>query len=152
MALTTAARVQTALNGTTSLSVTGALAIVKAVAEEVKETGHGRKDGKWVKSEVRPRITEDHGHWLRIDIGSGWENARTWTEFTAIAEPRDGRTALRVGGLEKYRILQSKFLGLIPTSPATIFHFGLYKRYLQAISAQLAASDPEAVITVGVPQ
>jgi hypothetical protein len=152
MAVTTAARVQTALHATTDLSVDDAVAIVKKVAEEVMETGRGRKEGKWVKSEVRPRVTEDHGTWVRMEIGSGWETSSAWTVFTAVAEPVDGRTALRIGGLEKYRIFQSKFLGLIPSGPATIFHFGLYKRYLQAVSTQLRASDPGAVVTIGVPQ
>lgn len=152
MAMTTASRVATALHGTTDLSVEHALSIVKDVAEQTSGTGYGRKAGKWVKSEVRPRVTEDHGHWLKLEIGSGWEGSTPWTTFTATAEAHDGRTALRVGGLEKYRTYQTKWLGLIPTGPAMIFHYSLYKRYLQAVSAQLAATDPLASISIGVPQ
>lgn len=152
-AITAAARSQTALNASTSLSPDEVLAIVKQAGEDVKGSGFGRRNGKFVKSEVRPRVIEDHVSWLRIDIGSGWESATPWTVFTAVADKhQDGLTTLKVGGLEKYKTLQSKIFGLIPSRPASIINFGLYKRYLGAIEARLRQADPQATITIGTPQ
>lgn len=151
MAITAKARSLTALNATTALKPADTLAIVKQAAEQVKDTGFGRADGKFVKSEVRPRVMEEHADWLRLMIGSGLAES-PWTIFSAVAEPTAEGTKLRVGGLEKYRIFQTKWLGLIPSGPATIFHFGLYKRYLKEIAAQLEAVDPAAVTSIGVPE
>jgi hypothetical protein len=151
MAITAKARSLTALTATVALNPAEALEIVKQAAEQVKEPGFGRADGKFIKTEVRVRIQEEHPDWLALMIGSE-RTTKPATTFSAVAEAADGGTSLRVGGLEKYRIFQTKFLGLIPSGPASITHFHLYRRFLKEVASRLEAGDPAAVVSVGVPE
>jgi hypothetical protein len=151
MAVTAKARSMMTIRATTTLSPSDALEAVKQAAEKVVETGYGRANGKFVKSKVRVRVKDDHGDWLALYIGSEITKD-PWTTFSAVAEPSEFGTALRVGGLEKYRTFQTKWFGLIPTGPATIYHFGLYKKFLREVGAQLAAQDSAAAVSIGSPE
>ncbi len=155
-AITAGARARTALTADTALGAAEVLEIVKEVAEEVGTTGRGWHDGQFVKSEVRPRVIEEGAGRMRLGIGTGWEgweNAKATAVFSTVTgTAADGRTTLRVGGLERYRIMQSKFLGLIPSGPAMIFHYGSYKRYLGEVKAELEARDATATVLIGVPE
>lgn len=151
MAITAKSRALTALRATTSLKPAEALAIVKQAAEAITETGMGRRDGRFIKGEVRVRVQREQEDRLELMIGSEHTTAPN-TSFSAKTEPTDNGVALRVGGLETYRIFQTKLLGLIPTGPAMIYHYGLYKRFLDEAARRLEAADPAAVVTVGAPE
>jgi len=150
MAITAKSRALTALQATTALKPADTLAIVKQAAEAITETGIGRKDGKLSKTEVRVRVRGEQDGRLELMIGSEHTTSPGIT-FSAEAVPADDDVALRVGGLETYRTFQTKTFGLIPTGPATILHFGLYKRFLKEAARRLEAADPSATTALGVP-
>lgn len=144
MAITASSRARTALHASTVLNPAEALEIVKQAAEQVKE------HGVISKAEVRVRVrAEQPGH-LALMIGAK-AGKKSMVTFTAEAESVEGGTAVRVGGLETYKTFQTKALGLIPSGPASILGFGLYKKFLREVASRLKSQDPTATVSVGVP-
>ncbi len=69
--------------------------------------------------------------------------------FSALAEEKDGKTVLRISGLETYKTSRSYLLGFIP-GPASVPGISLYKRFLDQVATQLQSQDPQATVSIAV--
>lgn len=71
--------------------------------------------------------------------------------FRARVEPRQARTVLRVGGLDRWTQSRNYIGGFIPAGLAHIEGFFMYKLFLQTVAAELAHLDPTARARIGSP-
>ncbi len=69
--------------------------------------------------------------------------------FPVVARTFANGTELEVGGLEQYRTHQMKVLHVVPVTPKRIEGFDPYRRFLDALAAELLARDPSASVRIG---
>lgn len=70
--------------------------------------------------------------------------------FSADASARsDGRTVVRVGGLETYETTHGKLFGLIPIGPKTVRGMPLYRTYVDLVVTRIRNEDPTAKLGIG---
>ena len=140
----------TALQATTSLSVEEALDGVRRATRLEGERGIGKVEGQLKKGPLRVLIAEESETGLSLKVAMD-QSQRGNLAFDATAEPADGgSTRLQVGGLTHCQVIQSKLFGLIPMGPDSIVHFGFYRKFLDRVSEELLAEDPEATVTIGI--
>jgi hypothetical protein len=84
-------------------------------------------------------------------LTSGKRLVQLCTFSAAATTNDDGRTAIRIGGLETYGTQQQKLLFFIPAGPKMILGMDPYKRFLSVATAALQAADPTADLTVQQP-
>jgi len=145
MAVTAKARAEVALIAETTLPLADVRGLVKAATARVEERGISIKGERGsVRVEV---VTEDVEN-LGLAVITG-ENPNPFATFRASTHSTEGKTHLRLGGLESYKTFQTKIFGLIPSGPAMVFGYGVYKRFLTAVAAALEAEDPAVEITIG---
>lgn len=150
MALTARSKSFTALRAKTSLSEEEALEAVRRATALEGERGVGKVDGKVTKGRLRALIEAESETAMSLKVAMDQSQPGNLA-FDAVVEALpEGWTGLQVGGLTRAQVMQSKILGLIPTSPGTIIHFGFYKRFLERVEAELLAEDPEADVTIGI--
>jgi hypothetical protein len=150
MAVTAKTRSRTALRATTTLKPAEALAVVKQAATQAKGGGMSLMTSGVVNAGAQVHIEQESPDRLALSITSGKRLVELCT-FSAVAHAGGRKTTLTVGGLATYKTSQSRMLGIIPMGPASIPGFSLYKRFLDAVEAQLLAADPEATVSVAVP-
>jgi hypothetical protein len=151
MAITAKERSRTALRGTTALEPATVLAAVKRSTEQARGGGTG-----WITSGLsnvgaQVHVERETESQLWLSINSGKRIIELCTFTAAATADGDGRTRVRVGGLESYKTTQQKAFGFVPVAPKAIHGVDLYKRFLDAVHAELLAQDPTASITIGIP-
>jgi len=151
MAVTAKSRARTALHSTTVLKPEDTLAAVKQAISQVKGGGTSLLTSGVVNAGARVHIERESPAGLEMSITSGKRLVELCT-FSAVTEAADGKTVLRVGGLETFKTSQSRLLGFIPMGPASITGFSLYKRFLDEIATRLRTEDPQAVVSIDVPK
>lgn len=147
MAVTAKSRATRALRATTVLNPDDALATVRTAASGVKGGGTSMLTSGVANIGAQVAVEREEPGKLWLSINSGKRLVELST-FTAEARVSDGRTTVRVGGLDTYKTVQSKLFGIIPTGPKAIHGIDLYKRYLSAVQAELMRLDPTATVTI----
>lgn len=150
MAVTAKARSQTALQASTSLEPEAVLALVKQAAGAVRGGGASLLTSGVQNLGAETHVEQESPTGLRLSITSGKRLMELCT-FSAVVQAKDGRTTLRIGGLETYKTSQPRLFYLIPTGPKSIAGFSPYKRLLEQVATQLRATDTSAAITIGAP-
>jgi hypothetical protein len=148
MAVTVKARSQTALHATTSLEPAAVLALIKQATGAVKGGGASLLTSGVQNLGAETHVEHEEPAGLRLSITSGKRLLELCT-FSAAVRVEDGRTLLRVGGLETYKTSQPRLFYAIPTGPKSIAGFSPYKRFLEHVAADLRANDSAATISVG---
>lgn len=150
MALGARSKSFTALQAKTTLSEEDALEAVRRATALEGERGVGKVDGKMKKGRVRVLIAQEDERMMSLKVAMDQSQPGNLA-FDAMAQPLpEGGTRLKVGGLTRAQVMQSKLLGFIPTGPGTIIHFGFYKQFLEQVEAEVLAEDPEAEVTIGI--
>ncbi|ROO90806.1 hypothetical protein EDD29_8545 [Actinocorallia herbida] len=150
MAITVAARASLALNASTNVDPQEVLKLVKKASGKVKGGGASLLTTGLQNLGAEVHVEREARGRLEISINSGRRIFELCTfSATASATASDGGTVtrLRVGGLETYKTTQTKTL-FIPTGPKMIAGMAPYKRFLEAIAADLRAVDPLARIAI----
>jgi hypothetical protein len=147
MAVTAKSRATRALRATTSITPGEALGAIRSAAAAVKGGGASMLTSGIANVGAQVHIEREQPNKLWLSIQSGKRLVELST-FTAEAQNADGRTTVRVGGLDSYKTVQSKFLGVVPTGPKAIHGIDLYKRYLTAVQNELLRLDPSAQVTI----
>jgi hypothetical protein len=149
-AITAKSRARTALAATTTLNPAEALAAVKQATGQAKGGGASLLTSGVVNAGARVHIEKEFPDGLAMSITSGKRLVELCT-FSALAEEKDGQTALQISGLETYKTSRSYLLGFIP-GPASVPGFSLYKRFLDQVATQLRSQDPQATVSIAVPE
>lgn len=150
MGITARQRASVQLLGTTSLSPSEVIELVKGGTLDVKGGGKSLlTTGIWnIGAHVNiVRSTETSAV---LALTSGKKLVELCT-FTAAASASDGATEVRVGGLETYKTSQQKLWFLIPVGPKMIHGMDPYKKYLSAVAERIRAADPAAQLTIAQP-
>jgi hypothetical protein len=150
MAITAKSRAQVALHATTTLDPETALGIVKQAAGNVKGGGKSLLTSGIANLGAGIHVEAENPDQLALSITSGKRLVELCT-FSAAVSTSDGRTTLRVGGLESYKTAQPRVAGFIPSGPKSILGYDPYRRYLDAINRELLAKDPSAQSTIAGP-
>jgi hypothetical protein len=150
-AITARTRARTTLTATTALNPADVLAAVKQATDDAKGGGGSLLTSGIVNAAAQVHVEKELPDGLAMSITSGKRLVELCT-FSAFAEAKDGTTSLRVGGLETYKTSQTRVLGVIPAGPAAIPGFSLYKRFLGEVEARLKANDPQATVSIAVPE
>ena len=150
MAMTAMVRAGTALRATTTLEPAAVLALVRRATGAVKGGGASLLTSGVQNLGAQAHVEHERPDWLTLSITSGKRLVELCT-FSASVDVRNGRTSLRVGGLETYKTSQSRLFYLIPTGPKSIAGFSPYKRFLDQVAAELRANDTGAEISIGIP-
>jgi hypothetical protein len=150
MTITSKTRSKVALYATTSLDPAASLALVKQAAEQVKGGGKSLLTSGVANVGATIHVEGEDAESLALSITSGKRLVELCT-FSAQATPSNGTTSLRVGGLDRYKTVQSRLFHLIPTGPKRILGYDPYRRFLDTVRAALAVADPSATVAVGTP-
>jgi hypothetical protein len=150
MAITAKSRAQLALQATTILETSQALAIVKQASERAKGGGISLLTSGVANVGAQVHVEKEGPDGLSLSITSG-KRVVELCVFSAEVHDDGERTHLRVGGLERYKSSQQKVLGFIPAGPKMILGYDLYRRFLQEVGAGLKAADEAASVSIAVP-
>lgn len=150
-AITAKSRAQLRLEAVTKLAPDEALRIVKAAAGTVKGGGVSLLTSGVQNLGAQVHVETEASDRLGLSINSGKRIIELCTFSATAVTSADGRTTLRVGGLETYKTSQEKFLALIPMGPKSIAGIAPYKAFLDAVKRAVLTEDTDAEITVAVP-
>jgi hypothetical protein len=148
--ITAKTRAQVALRATTTVGTADSLDVVKQATSEVKGGGKSLLTSGLANVGATVHIEAELPDRLKLSITSGKRVVELCT-FTAEATVVDGKTAVRVGGLETYKTFQSKLFYIIPTGPKRILGYDPYRRFLAAVEAGILAKDADANVTIAEP-
>ena len=152
MAITAKARSRTALVGSSALSAEEIADLLRSTSQKVKGGGASLLTTGIANLGATVNIVRDAGTSLTMSLTSGKQLVELCTFSAELSAGTDGRTNVRVGGLETYKTSQSKFLMLIPTGPKQIYGMAPYKKFLAALSVTIKAKDPSASLVVTQPE
>jgi hypothetical protein len=147
MAITAKSRAQVALQATTTLDAETTLGLVKQATGNVKGGGKSLLTSGIANLGAGIHVEAEKPDQLGLSITSGKRVVELCT-FSATVNSSDGRTSLRVGGLEHYKTSQPRVAGFIPSGPKSILGYDPYRRYLDAVKRELLARDPSAEVTI----
>ncbi len=148
MGVTAKSRASTSLDGDTALEPKQVIDLIREVAGSVKGGGASLLTTGFANAGAQVNVVRASGTSLRMSLTSGKQLVELCT-FSATARANgDGRTVLRVGGLETYRTQQEKLLFLVPVGPKQIYGMAPYKKFLAAIQSALQAKDPSASVAI----
>jgi hypothetical protein len=125
------------------------LAVVKRATDDIKGGGKSLLTTGVVNAGARVHIEGETPNKLALSINSGKRLVELCT-FSAQASTEGGKTRLRVGGLERYKTNQSRFM-LIPVGPRMILGYDPYRRFLGAVAAGLREQDTSAEVSIAAP-
>lgn len=151
MGITARQRASVQLLGTTLLSPSDVIGLVKGGTLDVKGGGKSLlTTGVWnIGAHVNVVRSSETSAVLALTSGKKLVELCT---FTASAKSVEGAaTEVRVGGLETYKTSQQKLWFLIPVGPKMIHGMDPYKKYLNAVADRIRAADPAAVLTIAQP-
>jgi hypothetical protein len=150
MAITAKSRASLRLSCTTSLSPNDTLECVRRATDDVHGGGSSLLTSGVRNIGAQIHVEEYTTTGLGLSITSGKRLLELCT-FNAHVQETEGRTRLLVGGLATYKTTQEKLFFFIPIGPKAIAGISPYKRFLDAVSAQLTAKDGNAAIDISVP-
>jgi hypothetical protein len=148
MAITAKVRSQTALNATTALEPDEVFALIKQTVGSIKGGGTSLLTSGVKNLGAEAHVEQEQSHTLMLSITSGKRLVELCT-FSASVTIENGRTLLRVGGLETYKTNQPRLFYFIPAGPKSIAGYSPYKRLLESVAAELQARDATATVTLG---
>jgi hypothetical protein len=150
MGITAKARAKTALTATTTLEPDTALAVVRTAADNVRGGGKSLLTSGVVNLGAMINVEQEQANRLGMSVTSGKRLIELCT-FSAAVSSTEGKTQLHVGGLDRYKTRQSKFLYLIPAGPKSIMGYDPYRRFLDAVATGLIAQDSAADVSIAQP-
>jgi hypothetical protein len=150
VAITAKNRSQLALRATTTLSIQDALDLVRTAAQEVRGGGASLLTSGVQNLGAQVHVEKESANALALSITSGKRLVELCTFSADATEDGEGRTALRVGGLETYRTSQPTY-AFIPVGPKSIAGYDPYKRFLNHVANALSAADPQASVSMDTP-
>ncbi len=151
MGITAKQRAMTALHAITSLSHADAITAIKRAAGAVKGGGASLLTTGVANIGAQVNIMREQNNTLKFSLTSGKQLVELCT-FTAEVKDDGGKRTVRVGGLDTYKTQQRKLWFLIPVGPKQIYGMAPYKKFLDAVAAELTTSDPNASITIAQPE
>ena len=148
MGVTVKDRASTALKGSSKLTPAEVLDLIRSVATQVKGGGASLLTTGIANTGANVCVVRESDSSLTMAVTSTKQLVELCT-FSAVVEPSgDGRTTVRVGGLESYKTLQSKVFVVIPAGPKQIYGMSAYKRFLNLVGEALRAHDPTATASI----
>ncbi len=152
MGVTAKARAGTALTGTTAMPPAEVFNLLRSMAGSVKGGGASLLTTGITNLGAMVNVVRTTESTMVFSLTSGKRLVELCTFSATASVGLDGRTRLRIGGLETFKTQQSKFLFVIPAGPKQIYGMAPYKRFLAATAAEIQARDGSAAITVAQPQ
>ena len=152
MGITAKQRATFALRGTSSLAPEKVLEIIEGASGVAKGGGKSLLTTGFTNLGAQVNIHRRTATQLDLSLTSGKKLVELGTLSAEATAGLEGRTKVRIGGLDTYKTQQSKFLFIIPVGPKQIYGMDLYKRFLKAVSDELLAADPSAKLDMAQAQ
>ena len=150
--LSSKARARVRLAATTVLPPSDALNAVHQAAGSVKGGGASLLTSGLQNIGAQVNVERKSPDRLALSITSGKRLFELCTFSAQVAGPgSDGKTRLRVGGLETYKTNQTRLYMVIPIGPKEIAGYDPYMRFLNAVASVLNERDPSAQVSIETP-
>jgi hypothetical protein len=148
MKLTAKNRASLHLEGTTAVPKELVMDLLEVTASTVKGGGASLLTSGVLNIGAHINIVDSNDGGFEFAMNSGKDMVELCTFGAKISTNADGKTVMRIGGLDTYKTVQSKMYGFIPAGPKMIHGMDPYKRYLNAILEELTSKDPEADLVI----